>query len=54
MADKGFTIQELLTSIEVRLNVPPFLSSCTQMPANDIILTKKIAQLQVHVERAIG
>ena len=54
MADKGFTIQDLLTPIGVRLNVPPFLNSQAQMPANDVILTKKIAQLRVHVERAIG
>ena len=32
MADKGFTIQDLLTPIGVRLNVPPFLNSQAQMP----------------------
>ena len=53
MADKGFTIQNLLTPIGVRLNVPPFLNSQAQMPANDVILTKKIAQLRVHVERPL-
>ena len=54
MADKGFLIQDLLTPIGVRLNVPPLLSNKRQMPADDVLLTKKIAQLRVHVERAIG
>lgn len=54
MADKRFIIQDLLTPIGVRLNIPPFLDSRTQMPADDVLLTKKIAQLRVHVERAIG
>ena len=54
MADKGFVIQGLLTPLDVRLNIPPFLDSIGQMPADDVLLTKKIAQLRVHVERAIG
>ena len=54
IADKGFLIQDLLTPIGVRLNVPPLLNSKRQMPADDVLLTKKIAQLRVHVERAIG
>jgi len=43
MADKGFVIQDLLTPIGVQLNMPPFLDSKVQMPADDILLTKKIA-----------
>lgn len=54
MADKGFTIQDLLIPHGIRLNVPPFLQSNTQMAASDVFLTKKIASLRVHVERAIG
>ena len=54
MVSKGFVIQDLLTPIGVRLNIPPFLDSKAQMPADDVLLTKKIAQLRVHVERAIG
>jgi len=37
----------------MRLNVPPLMQSNTQMAADDVILTKKIAQLRIHVERAI-
>jgi len=54
MADKKFTIQDLLIRYGVRLNVPPFLSVNSQMPASDVFLTRKIACLRVHVERAIG
>ena len=54
MADKGFQIQDLLTPLGVRLNMPPFLTGSAQMSASDVIITKKIAHLRVHVERAIG
>lgn len=54
MADKGFTIQDLLIPYGICLNMPPFLQSNTQMAASDVFLTKKIARLRVHVERAIG
>jgi len=54
MGDKGFLIQDLLAPIGVRLNVPPLLQSNSQMPPEDIVVTKKIAQLRVHVEQAIG
>ena len=54
MADKGFVIQDLLTPLGVRLNLPPFLNSNTQMAKEDVLLTRKIAHLRIHVERAIG
>jgi len=54
MADKGFQIQDLLAPLGVRLNVPPFLNFKVQMPAADVVLTRKIAHLCIHVERAIG
>jgi len=55
MADEGFMIQDLYG---VHLNMPPFLSANSQMAhimaASDVFLTRKIARLRVHVERAIG
>ena len=54
MADKGFQIQDLLAPLGVQLTIPPFLASKAQMAASDVIVTKKIANLRVHVERAIG
>ena len=54
MADKGFDIQNLLAPLGVRLNIPPFLSSNSQFSCEDVLKTKKIAKLRIHVERAIG
>jgi len=54
MADKGSLIQDMLAPLGVCLNVPPLLKSNRQMAAEDVILTKKIAHLRIHVERAIG
>ena len=48
MADKGFTIQDLLP-LGVSLNIPPFVGSYAQMPANDVECS-----LRIHVERAIN
>ena len=53
MADKGFTIQDLLP-LAVSLNIPPFLGSSSQMPAGDVVKTQEIASLRIHVERAIN
>ena len=53
MADKGFTIQDLLP-LGVSLNIPPFLGSSAQMPATDVVRTQEIASLRIHVERAIN
>ena len=53
MADKGFTIQDLLP-LGVSLNIPPFLGSYAQMPANDVVRTQEIASLRIHVQRAIN
>lgn len=53
MADKGFTIQDLLP-VGVSLNIPPFLGSSAQMPAQDVVKTQEIASLRIHVERAIN
>ena len=53
MADKGFTIQDLLP-LGVSLNLPPFLGACSQMAAEDVVKTREIASLRIHVEHAIN
>ena len=50
IVEKGFQIQDLLAPLGLRLNVPPFLNSNTQMPKEDVLLTRKIA----HLRRVIG
>ena len=53
MADKGFTIDDLLP-LGVTLNIPPILGSNSQMTAQDVIKTREIASVRIHVERAIN
>lgn len=58
MADRGFTIRDLLTKKKATLNMPPFTRKCTwgkkkRLNVNEIKQTRKIAKLRVHVERAI-
>ena len=53
MADKGSTIEDILP-LGVSLNIPPFLGMSDQMSAEDVIATREIASLRIHVERDIN
>ena len=53
LADKGFTIQDLLTPIGCELAISAFLSSKGQFTKTDLAQSKQIHNLRVHVERAI-
>ena len=53
MADRGFTVADLLDAKGVNLNIPPMKVS-TQLSHSDLVTTRKIAALRIHVERAIG
>ena len=54
MADRGFTIKDLLKDVGVELNIPPFMEGRTQLPAGEVQEGRQIASLRIHVERAIG
>ena len=54
MADRGFIIKELLSSIGIGLNIPPFMEGRQQLPPQEIQTGRKIASLRIHIERAIG
>ena len=54
VADKGFDIQHLLSGLGVRLNIPPFYQGDQQFTPDDVMKTKKIAAVCIHVERAIN
>lgn len=53
MADKGFLIADELLMRRAELVMPPGVRGHDQMPRADTIETKKIANLRIHVERAI-
>ena len=49
----GFDIRYDLIQIGVKLNIPPFAKKNVQMPPKDVVSTRQIASLRIHVERAI-
>ena len=55
MADRGFDIKEDFNILGVKLNIPPFLRGKQQLDKNELIETRHIATLHihVHVERAM-
>lgn len=52
MADKGFDIASLLAPHGIELNHPPYLRD-RQFSEEDVVETRRIASLRIHVERAI-
>ncbi|XP_048737564.2 uncharacterized protein LOC125652413 [Ostrea edulis] len=54
MADKGFTIRDLLENKKCNLNIPPFRGACPQFSTDEVFKTQEIASLRIHVERSIG
>jgi hypothetical protein len=53
MADRGFTIDDLLFPLGVKLNIPAFTKNKPWLSAEDVTLTRRIARGCIHVERAI-
>lgn len=52
MADRGFDINSLLEKRGIKLNHPPFLKGRDQLSEEDVVETRRIASLRIHV-RAI-
>lgn len=52
MADRGFEIDDMLPE-GVRCNIPPFLGGRDQLEPLEVLETRRIATLRIHVERAI-
>lgn len=54
MADRGFTVRDLLAKKGVDLNIPPFMDGRQQLSVEDIQRGRQITSLRIHVERTIG
>ena len=54
MADRGFDIQDILAPLGVMLNIPLFMDQRPQLSPREVTETCHIAEVQIHVERAIG
>ena len=52
MADRGFDIGSLMPE-GTGLNIPPFLGSRDQLEAEEVVETRRIASIRIHVERAM-
>ena len=53
MADRGFDIQAHLYELGAHLNMPPFRSGSYQLTSEQVEETRRIAEVRIHVERAI-
>ena len=53
MADRRFDIQDDLALLGVRLNIPPFLKGKSQLTEKELVETRRIASIRIHVERAM-
>ena len=53
MADRGFNIQDDLTPLGVKVNIPPFLKGKTQLEPEELVETHRITSLRIHVEHVM-
>ncbi|XP_044073668.1 uncharacterized protein si:dkey-56d12.4 [Siniperca chuatsi] len=53
MAERGFTIKDLLFERKVKLVAPSFTKKSGQLPEEQVTYTRQIAHIRIHVERAI-
>ena len=51
LVDKGFTIQDILLKKQATIFIPPFLGKRSAFTKEEELLTKRIAQARIHVER---
>ena len=50
---KGVDIEADLIPLGVKLNIPPFLKGKTQLSEKEMVETRRIASVHIHVERAM-
>lgn len=51
LADRGFTVQDLLNPLQVQLKIPSFLKGRKILSAAEELETRSIAKARIHVER---
>ena len=54
MANRGFTVKDVLKDIGIELNIPPFMEERAQLPVKEVQEGRKIASVRIHMERAIN
>lgn len=54
MADKGFDVQDIFATRNVRINIPTFFRKQNKITSNTVIRDRRISSKRVHIERIIG
>ena len=54
MADGGFTIEGVLESLKVRLNIPAFLEDTDQLEQDEVVESQTSSAVRIHVERMMS
>ena len=51
LVDRDFTIQEILLRKQATIFIPSFLKGRVTLTKEEVLLTKRIAKVRIHVER---
>ncbi|XP_014661474.1 PREDICTED: uncharacterized protein LOC106804700 isoform X2 [Priapulus caudatus] len=54
LADRGFTIQDLVASYGASLEIPAFTRGKAQLDKKEVNETRHLASVRIHIERVIG
>ena len=54
MADRGFNVAKTLGTFGAKLEIPSFTKDQSQLGPEEVDETRTIANVRIHVERAIG
>ena len=54
LADRGFDLSDTMALLSAYIKVPAFMKGKSQLSMADVIETRKIANVRIHVERVIG
>ena len=54
LADRGFTIFDLVQQYQAHVKLPAFTKGKNQLEAKDVTTSRELARVRIHVERLIG
>lgn len=54
MADRGIMVQDMFSSMDVKVNTPTMLKGRSQLSSTEVIKDRRIAAKRIHIERVIG
>ena len=54
LTDRGFNIEDSIAYRGTTLNIPAFTRGKSQLSPKEVVDTRRIANVRIHVERVIG